>query len=90
MKLTIRLEIDDGGPQLGTAKSSIASANDFPQRDMPRRMSANFVTQVAASFLHCPQTCARRRIDLRDAIQIYNNVSAAKLMPAGTAIRRET
>jgi hypothetical protein len=44
------------------------------------------VAQLAAAFLHCPQTRARRRIDLRDAIQIYDKTAAAKLEPAGTAI----
>jgi len=86
MKLTVCLEIDDGGPQSGTATPFIASASEFSQHGMPRGMSANFVTHLAATFLRCPQTCARRQIDLRDAIHAYHNVSAAKLVPAGTAI----
>jgi hypothetical protein len=91
MKLTICLEIDDNGLQSGTAASALTSAGDSPQRDMSRRVSANFVTHLAATFLQCPQTCARRRMDLYDAIQIYNNVSVAKSVPVGnTAIRRKT
>jgi hypothetical protein len=87
MKLTICLEIDDSVPQSGTATSVIAGADDFLQRDMPCRISANFVAQLAATFLHCPQTRARRRIDLCDAIQIYDNTAATKPAPAGTAVR---
>jgi hypothetical protein len=86
MKLTIHLEIDERVPQSGTATSAVASASDFSQRDLPCRISANFVAQLAAAFLRCPQTCTRRRIDFRDAIQIYDNAESARLMPTGTAI----
>lgn len=90
MKLTIRLEIDDSVPRSGTATPVIAGTDDFPQRDRPGRISANFVAQLAATFLNCPQTRARRRIDLRDATKIYDDAAAARLVPASTAIRCKT
>jgi hypothetical protein len=95
MKLTIRLEMDEHGPQSGTGTSVVTGMDDFPQRDfpqrnMPCRSSANFVAQVAATFFRFPQTCARRRTDLRDAIRIYDSAVAPKLAPAGTTIRCKT
>jgi hypothetical protein len=90
MKLTIRLEIDERAPQSGTGTSVISSTGDFPQRDMSCRISANFVTQVAATFFRFPQTCARRRTELRDGIRIYDHAVASKLVPAGTAVCRKT
>lgn len=90
MKLTIHLEIDDGIRQSGPSTPVPTRVNDFPQRDIPCRISANFVTQVAATFLHCPQTSARRRIDLRDAIQTYNNAVNPTRAPSSTAIHCKT
>jgi hypothetical protein len=90
MKLTIRLEMDECGPKSGTETSVVADTDDFSQRDVPCRISANFVTQVAATFLRFPQTCARRRADLRDGIRIYDHAVAPKLGPAGAAVHRKT
>jgi hypothetical protein len=96
MKLTISLEMAERGPTFGTGTSVVAGTDDFskrddsPQRDMSYRTSANFVTQVAATFLRFPQTCARRRADLRDGIRIYDHAVAARLIPAGAAIYRKT
>jgi hypothetical protein len=90
MKLTIRLEMDECGPQSGTATSVVAGTSDFSQRHASCRISANFVTQVAATFLRFPQTCARRRADLRDGIRTHDHAVALKLMPAGTAVYRKT
>jgi hypothetical protein len=89
MKLTIRLEMDECGPKLGTDTSVVADT-DFSPRDVPCRISANFVTQVAATFFRFPQTCARRRADLRDGIRIYDHAMAPKLGPAGAAVHRKT
>lgn len=89
MRLTIRLEMDECEPKLG-AETSVVADTDFSQRDVPCRISANFVTQVAATFLRFPQTCARRRADLRDGIRIYDHAVAPKLVPAGAAVHRKT
>jgi hypothetical protein len=90
MKITIRLEMNERGPQSGTGTSVISRSGDFPQRDMSCRISANFVAQVAATFFRFPQTCARRRNDLPDVIRIYDHAVAPKLVPAGTTIRCKT
>jgi hypothetical protein len=90
MKLTIRLEMDECGPKSGTVTSAVTGTGDFPQGHASCRISANFVTQVAATFLRFPQTCARRRADLRDGIRTYDHAVALKLMPAGTAVYRKT
>jgi hypothetical protein len=90
MKLTIRLEMDECRPQSGAGSSVTPGPGDIPQRDTPCFVSANFVTQVAATFFQFPQTCARRRIDLRDVIRVYDTAVAPKLVPVGTTIRRKT
>jgi hypothetical protein len=90
MKLTIRLEMDERGPQSAKGTSVVTGMDDFLQRDRPCRVSANFVAQVAATFFRFPQTCARRRIDLRDVIRIYDNAVTPKLVKTGTMVCRKT
>jgi hypothetical protein len=86
MMLTVHIEIDERMPQSGTVASASARTDDLAQRDVPCHIAANFVAQLAATFLHCPQTRARRRIDLRDAVQVYNNATTPARVAAGTAI----
>jgi hypothetical protein len=90
MRLTLRLEMDECGPQSGAEASVVIATDNFQQRGLPCRISANFVTQVAATFLGLPQTCARRRADLRVGTRIYDEAVAPKLNPAGAAVYRKT
>jgi hypothetical protein len=82
--------MDERGLRPGRGTSVIAGPGDFQQREMPCRVSANFVAQVAATYFRFPQTCARRRTDLCEVIRIYDNAVAPKLEPVGTTIYRKT
>jgi hypothetical protein len=52
---------------------AIETERDAPAAENPRcRPSANFVTQVAATFLRLPQTRARRQREPEDVIKAYD------------------
>jgi hypothetical protein len=82
MKLSIDIKMDEGVPQSGAATSLVTNGDDLRQRDLACRVSSNFVAQLAATFLQAPQTRARRRLELSDAIQIYDGaVALGQLYP---------
>jgi hypothetical protein len=76
MKLSIAIGMDEDVPQSGTATSLITSGDNRRQRDLPCHVSSNFVAQLVATFLQSPQTRARRRLELRDAIRTYDDAVA--------------
>ena len=76
MNLSIAIEIDEDVPQSRTATSLVTSGANPRQRDLSCRVSSNFAAQLAATFLQSPQTRARRRLELRDAIRTYDDAVA--------------
>jgi hypothetical protein len=76
MKLSIAIKMDEDVPQFGAATSLVANGDNPRQRDLPCRISSNFVAQLAATFLQSPQTRARRRRELCDAIRTYDDAVA--------------
>lgn len=90
MKLSIVLELDDATPQPGEATFSFTDVGGAQQRDLPCPISANYMTQLLATFLQPLQTRQQLRVDARDAIRTYGDIAAPKLMSPGTTICRET
>jgi hypothetical protein len=86
MKLSIAVEMDGNLPQSGMATFLVSTGDDPQQPDLPFRISANFVAQLAATFLQTPQTRPRQRIEWRDAIRIYDDAVAPRPMSPGTKI----
>ena len=76
MKLSIAIEMDEGVPQCGAASSLVTNGENHRQRDLSCHVSSNFVAQLAATFLQTPQTRARRRLEVRDAIRTYDDAVA--------------
>ena len=76
MKLSIAIGMDEDVPQSGTATSLITNGDNLRQRDLSCHASSNFVAQLAATSLQTPQTRARRRLELRDAIRTYDDAVA--------------
>jgi hypothetical protein len=76
MKLSIAIEMDEDVAQSRTATSLVTSGTNPRQRDLSCRVSSNFVAQLAATFLQTPQTRARRRLELCDAIRTYDDAVA--------------
>jgi hypothetical protein len=76
MKLSIAIEMDEGVPQCGAASSLVTKGDNPRQRELSCHVSSNFVAQLAATFLQTPQTRARRRLEVRDAIRTYDDAVA--------------
>lgn len=76
MKGSIAVEMDEEVPQSGAATSLVTTGNNPRQRHLSCRVSSNFVAQLVATFLQSPQTRARRRLELRDAIRTYDDAVA--------------
>jgi hypothetical protein len=72
MKLSIAIEMDEEVPQSGAATSLVTSGDNPRHRDLPCRVSSNFVAQLVATSLQAPQTRPRRRLDSREVIRTYD------------------
>jgi hypothetical protein len=82
MKLSIVLETDPAAPQSGTATRFATDIDGIQQRDLRCDISANFVAQLAATFLRTPQT----RVESREAMRTYDEAAAPKPTAPGTMI----
>jgi hypothetical protein len=52
---------------------NVAAIETSCVKENPRaRASSNFITQVVATFLRVPQTCARRQRDTGDVLKAYD------------------
>ena len=89
VKLLITIEINETALRSGTIPP-IVSGDNAQQVNLPCRISANFVTQLVATFLPDPHTCLKRRTDLRDAIRSYHGAVTPKRWLPGIAICRKT
>jgi hypothetical protein len=76
MKLLLAIEMDEDVPQSGVGTSLATNGDNLRRRDLPCRISSTFVAQLAATFLQTPQTRARRRLELTDAIRTYDDAVA--------------
>jgi len=68
MEPSIVLELDNAVPQPGTTTFLLTDVAGTRQRYLRYRISANFVTQLVATF-PSDSSDARRRVDPRDAIR---------------------
>jgi hypothetical protein len=68
--------MDQDVPQSSTANSLVTSGDNPGQRDLSCRISSNFVAQLVATSLQVPQTRARRRLELHDAVRTYDDAVA--------------
>jgi hypothetical protein len=89
VKLLFTIEINETALRSGIMLP-IVSGDNAQQVNLPCRISANFVTQLVATFLPAPQTCLKRRTDLRDAIRSYHGAVTPKRLLPGITICRKT
>src|SRR5476651_1558170 len=86
MKPSVTMERKDCASKLD-ARTSLVAVQDIPQKsDPPCHNSVNFVAQLAGTFLQTPQSRARRRVGLHDAMQIYDYAVAPSPAPLGTRV----